>query len=365
MSLKKICRRAALIMCAAVLSAGLFGCGAQTQQPAPASDTAGTTKAAETTAATTAGTQKEEPKLSGKLVVYSAGPADLATNIQNGFEAKTGVKIEMFQGTTGKILARIEAEKAKPVVDVVVLASLATAQGLAKDGVTLPYKEAENADKLFPQWSDKDGNFYSYSLSALGIAYNTKVVKTVPKSWNDIAGPALKGNVNIPDPALSGSALDFVSGYISVKGDAGWDLFKQYKANGVLMAGANQEALDPVISGTKGVVVAAVDYMTYQAKAKGEAIDLLYPEEGTVISPRPALIYKTSANVENAKAFIDYLLSDEAQKMIADAYLLPGRSDIKVEGRPGASEIPTLKVDMDWMNANQDSVIQKFTEIMK
>lgn len=346
-----------IMIMAIVASISIISCG--TNQKA-ASD-ATTSKSAPTTAEV----KKEEPKLSGKLIVYSAGPEGLATKIQKGFEEKTGIKVEMFQGTTGKILSRLEAEKAKPVADVVVLASLPSAQGLMKSGMTLAYKEAKNADKLFPQWSDNDGNYYSYSLSALGIAYNTKLVTTPPKDWIDLTKSEWKDNVNIPDPALSGSAADFATGYLSVKGDSGWDLFKQLKSNGVLMAGANQEALDPVITGAKSMVIASVDYMTYQAKAKGEPVDLIYPAEGTVISPRPALITKTSNNVENAKAFMDYLLSDEVQKMVADAYLLPGRSDVKVQGRPSASEIPTLKVNSDWMIANQKSVIQKFTDIFK
>lgn len=304
-------------------------------------------------------------KLSGTLVVYSAGPDELAKNIQDGFEKKTGVKVESFQSTNGKILSRLEAEKNNPAADVVVLASLSSAQGLMKQGLTLPYKEAKNGDKLFTQWSEKDGNYFSYSLSALGIAYNTKLVKTPPTSLTDLTKEEWKDKVNIPDPSQSGSAADFVTGYISSNGEAGWNLFKDYKNNGVLMAGANQEALDPVLTGAKSIVVSGVDYMTYSAKAKGEAIDLVYPKEGTVISARPALILKSSKNVENAKAFIDYLLSDEAQKMVADAYLLPGRTDIKTEGRPSASEIPTLKTDSEWMYENQKSTISKFTGIFK
>lgn len=304
-------------------------------------------------------------KLSSTLVVYSAGPDELAKNIQDGFEKKTGVKVESFQSTNGKILSRLEAEKDNPAADVVVLASLSSAQGLMKQGLTLPYKEAKNGDKLFTQWSEKDGNYFSYSLSALGIAYNTKLVKSPPTSLIDLTKEEWKDKVNIPDPSQSGSAADFITGYISSNGEAGWNLFNGYKNNGVLMAGANQEALDPVLTGAKSIVVSGVDYMTYSAKAKGEAIDLVYPKEGTVISARPALILKSSKNVENAKAFIDYLLSDEAQKMVSDAYLLPGRTDIKTEGRPSASEIPTLKTDSEWMYENQKNTISKFTEIFK
>lgn len=326
---------------------------------------AGTTLAGCRPSTKTENAPAAQTQSSGKLVVYSAGPKKLAEKIQKGFEAKTGVKVEMFQGTTGKILSRMEAEKANPVVDVVVLASLPAAQGLKNSGQTLEYKTAKNADKLISDWSDKDGNFFAYSASALGIVYNTKLVTKPPKDWSDLTNPEWQGKVTIPDPAQSGSALDFITGYLSNKGESGWQLFEQFKQNDVTLAGANQEALDPVITGAKSVVVAGVDYMTYQAKAKGEPIDMLYPSSGTVISPRPAAIMKTSKNVDNAKAFIDYLLSDEVQKMVADTYLLPGRNDIKAKDRASADQIPLLKVDWAWMNTNGNAAIKKFTQIFE
>ncbi len=99
----------------------------------------------------------------------------------------------MFQGTTGKILARMEAEKKNPVVDVVVLASLPAMEGLKKDGQTLAYKEAKQADKLRSEWSDDKGHYFGYSASALGIVYNTKNVKTAPEDWSDITKGEWKG----------------------------------------------------------------------------------------------------------------------------------------------------------------------------
>lgn len=54
-------------------------------------------------------------------------------------------------------------------------------------------------------------------------------------------------------------------------------------------------------------------------------LNIYYPESGTVVNLRPAMILKTAPNMDNAKAFVYFLFSDEAQKMVADAYLLPGR----------------------------------------
>jgi len=362
---KKGWTKGTMLALTATVVFALTGCGANSANTANTANTGDKSAAnGNTPAATTnsnAGTQDGEKK----LVVYSAGPDGLAKKLIAGYEEQTGVKVEMFQGTTGKILARMEAEKANPVADVVILASLPSAQGLMKDGLTLPYADAKNADKLNPEWSDKDGNYFSTSASALGIAYNTKLVTTPPTSWADLTKAEYKDQINIPDPTLSGSALDFITGYLSDKGDSGWSLFEEFKKNGVAMAGANQEALDPVITGAKSMVAAAVDYMTYKAKAKGEPVDIVYPQEGTVISPRPAAILKSTKHEDNAKAFIDYLLSDEAQKLVSDASLLPGRTDIKAENRANLDEIPLLKTDWNWMNEHGTEVTDKFMQIFK
>lgn len=45
-----------------------------------------------------------------KLVLYAAGPDNLVNDMVKQFENKQ-VKVQVFQGTTGEILGRLEAEK--------------------------------------------------------------------------------------------------------------------------------------------------------------------------------------------------------------------------------------------------------------
>jgi iron(III) transport system substrate-binding protein len=56
------------------------------------------------------------------------------------------------------------------------------------------------------------------------------------------------------------------------------------------------------------------------------------------------MILKTTKNAEMAKQFIDYVLSDEGQKLAADAYLLPARTDVQAK-RPGWNDIKLLKLE--------------------
>lgn len=129
----------------------------------------------------------------------------------------------------------------------------------------------------------------------------------------------------------------------------GWDVFESLAANGMTVPGANKAALEAVTTGEVGILVAGVDYNAYTSINKGEPLGIYYPEGGTVVNPRPAMILNTAPNADNAKAFIDYLFSDEAQQLVAEAYLLPGRSDISCKGRTNLDEIPQISCDWEAM----------------
>ncbi len=73
------------------------------------------------------------------ITVYSASPAGLIDQLSKGFTARTGVKVNVYQATTGQIMARIQSEAANPVVDVLISASWDTANDFAKRGWLVNY----------------------------------------------------------------------------------------------------------------------------------------------------------------------------------------------------------------------------------
>ncbi len=286
-----------------------------------------------------------ESELSGKVTVYMPSPAGLADEIAAGFTSATGVDVEVFQGTTGEILARLEAEEANPVADVVILASWTDGISMKNDGKIMSYTP-ENADKVVEGWIDEDSMLFGYSASAVGVIYNTTVVPELSADWNELASSEYKDLLAIPDAEKSGACKDFVTGYVNANG---WTDFEALSANGLINGGANKAALESVTTGEVGILVAGVDYNAYSSIDKGEPLQIYYPEGGTVVNPRPAMIMNTSPNVENAKAFVDYLFSNEAQIMVADAYLLPGRTDITCDKRTNLSDIPQIACDWEKM----------------
>ena len=295
-----------------------------------------------------------------KATVYMPSPAGLSKKLAQGFEKKTGIKVETFQGTTGEILARLEAEKNNPAADVVILASWSDGLELKKQGGLQVYAP-KNSDKLVKGWMDPDHQLIGYSASAVGVIYNTRLYPKLDADWSELAAPQYKDKLAIPDPEKSGACKDFLAGYVN---KYGWSALEGMAKNGMKVPGANKAALEAVTTGEVGILVAGVDYNAYVAKKKGEPLDIYYPKSGTIVNPRPAMILARAPHADNAKLFMDYLLSDEAQQLVADAYLLPGRSDVKAKGTQLA-DIPQITSEWDKMMAIAAKAAARLNELCK
>lgn len=292
-----------------------------------------------------------------EITVYTAGPQSLIDKLSAGFTTQTGIKVNVFQATTGKVMARIEAEAANPVVDVVISASWDTATDFTKRGWLVAYT-SPNAAKV-PDFLKTDTTV-AQGISALGIVWNTKSGTPKPSEWADLTKPEYKDLVNIPDPAQSGSSFELTA---ALAGQDDWKLFKDLKANGAIIAGANADALNPVLQGAKAAVFGAVDYIALASKAKGENIEVIFPASGTVIAPRPAMIMNWSKNQDDAKKFIDYMLSDEGQKTVAGEMLMPSRTDVAAN-RPLISDLKLLKYDTAAVYGKRKETLKQFSDTL-
>lgn len=176
-------KKLAILAAACCLALSISACGTKT---------GGASKAASSAAA---GGDK-------KVTVYMPSPAGLSQKLAKGFEKKTGIKVEVFQGTTGEILARLEAEKNNQAADVVILASWSDGLSLKGKNVLVPY-QPKGADKMVKDFVDKDSELWGYSASAVGVIYNKNVYPELHADWSELADPAYKDNLAIPDRSNS------------------------------------------------------------------------------------------------------------------------------------------------------------------
>lgn len=298
--------------------------------------------------------------MANELTVYSAGPNNLINELAQGFEAQTGTKVNVFQATTGQVMARLEAEHQNPVADVVISASWQSAVDLKERGDLLAYSPA--GSEHVPDFL-KDSHYIAQGVSALAMAWNRASSVPAPSDWSDLADPIYRNEVTMPDPAQSGTAFELVTGLLTANGEeATWSLFAQLKDNQMIVPGPNARALNPVLQGAKSVVFGAVDYIALGQQQQGENIEVIFPESGTVAAPRPMMILQSSRNQEQAKAFLDYVLSEQGQAAVAKVYLMPARTD--VEGlRPGLNDLNLIQVPEE-MVAQREQILRTFANVM-
>lgn len=290
------------------------------------------------------------------LTIYTAGPQGLIDELAKGFEKQGGEKVEVFQADSGKVMARVESEAGNPRVDVLISASWDSALDLHQRGWLLNY-QSPNA-KTVPA-AYKGPSYVAQGMSALAIAWNPGSGTPRPTDWVDLAAPVFQNKVNMPDPSKSGTALELLSGLQSQYGAQAWKLFAELRANGMNISGANAQALNPVLQGAKAAVLGAVDYVTYAAQAKGEKVEIIFPSSGTVVAARPMMIFKSSKKPEQAQRFVDFVLSDEGQAIVAKSFLLPARSDIPAK-RPLLSSFKHFPQESDAQRAGRTALLERF-----
>jgi len=299
---------------------------------------------------------------SGTLVVYSAGPAGLANDLVQAFQQRTGIQVQIYQSTTGKVLGRLQAEKSNPHADLVMLADWSAGAALQQEGMLQPFYPTNGQNAI---WKGPKGMYYAYSASALGITYNTHLVKSPPTTWLAALNPQWEGKIVMPDPAQSGSAVDFVGGYLQNQ-VLGMYYFQDLGKYGAVVQGANADALNEVITGAKDMVLAGVDYMAYADIAKGEPLGIVYPKEGTVVNPRPVMILKSAHNLQAARLFEDFVMSDAAQAIVAKNYLLPGIKGYPANpARVGLSGIDAWTVNWGDLARRKASYIQSIDNALQ
>lgn len=257
-----------------------------------------------------------------ELVVYSAQGYDDA--MVKAFQAKTGIKVKLVDDSTGKIVAKMDAERSNPHWDVAWFDGDSTMHGLDNEGMLLQNWTPKNVDNLTDLGKSlipADKAYYPASITAAAaIGVNTKLVSSdqYPKDWKDLLSPTFKDSLAMNDPSVSGPTYPYVAGIMQMMGsDKGKQYFQSLKANGLKVFPTNDNTLKELLSGSVKAVTIQ-DSALVDSQVKGDPIKIIYPSSGVFTLPGVIAINKTAANMEAAKQFVEYVLSVEGQKVMAD-----------------------------------------------
>ena len=281
-----------------------------------------------------------------KLVLYTSQPDKDANQTVAGFKRiYPWVEVEIFRSGTTEVMAKLAAEFAagQPRPDLLFIADAASMEQLKVDNRLETYKEAK-VDGIPPGLIDPDRTYFGTKVISTGIIYN-KAAKMIPTSWADLAKPELKGQISMASPLYSGAAAVKLSA-VTARSDLGWTFIEALKANEASAVRGNGAVLRAVATGEKlyGIIV---DFMAYNAQKQGSPVEFVFPKEGVTVVTEPVAILKTAQNKVAARQFVDFLLSDEGQRLsLTQGYFATRASVGKPPWLPAGAELNLMPVDM-------------------
>lgn len=297
------------------------------------------------------------------LKLYTSQPNEDAQQTVDAFQAANpGITVEWVRDGTTKLMARMAAEMQAGAgqPDVLLISDTVTLEGLAQEGKLSAYASPEAA-AYDPALFSKDGHYYSTKLITTGIVYNTAAT-TIPTAWTDLEKPEYKGLVASPSPLYSGAALIHLAS-VTTDPALGWRHVEALAANDVLADGGNGGVFKAVASGEKPYGI-LVDYMALRAKAEGSPVEFVFPSEGLTYVTEPVAIMEGAANPEAARKFVDFVLSEAGQKLVADMGYIPARNGIaSPEGFPARDSLKLMAFDPAKALADAEANKARFSQV--
>lgn len=296
----------------------------------------------------------------GTLTVYSAGPRPLAEAVAEAYADKSGMRVELFAATTGQVMARLEAERYRPRADVVIFASRVAAEALKSEERLLAYPAPDWLQHTHTDWHDPDHTYFATSAALVGMAFREGSVNE-NTDWRDVLTGDTGLRLTMPSPSRAGSAGDFVVSWVLDRGEDGFADFRAARRAGMDFAAANSQAISTLLVGAFDGMVGAVDYLIFRQIADGAPLVMHYPVGGSALVERPIAVLADTPVPEQAKAFVDFYLSEAMQQQVADMHLLPARRDVPVSSVRGDAELPPLLArDIGDALARQNRILRRF-----
>ena len=285
-------------------------------------------------------TATPEAQGSNELVIYSPNADDEVNKIIPAFEKATGIKVVLQSMGTGDVLARIAAEKENPQADI---NWGAINLGIYQNNPELWESYTSENEKNVPDaYKNTTGFFTNYKLSgSAALLLNIDVFNKLgldPEKftgYKDLLLRELKGKIAIGDPTASSSAMAELTNMLLVMGEKAydekaWEFVEKFVAqlDGTILSSSSQ-IYKATVDGEYAVGVSYEDPCVSLIEDGATNVKLVYPEEGSVWLPSGVGIVKNAPHMENAKKFIDFLISDEGQKLLAETTTRPVNTSIK------------------------------------
>lgn len=251
------------------------------------------------------------------LIVYSSHPQRFVQPLVDEFERQTGIAVRVEHGSTGELLQRVAKERPQRA-DVFWGGAISKVEDQRE--LFAAYVSSQD-DKMRPQFRNTDGIMTRFTDVPSVLLVNTNLLGNWEiTGYKDLLAPWLKGRIAFTDPAASSSAYAHLLNMVNVMGSgdtaAGWDYVQAFCRNLAGQLLPDSQAVCTGVAQGKYVVGCTFEEAAILEVAKGSPVKIIYMEEGVHSVPDGVYIVKDTAHQEAAQAFVEFLVSREAQAYI-------------------------------------------------
>ncbi|MEX2316348.1 MAG: extracellular solute-binding protein [Pirellulales bacterium] len=304
-----------------------------------------------------AGCGESEPQ---EVVVYTALDQEFAQTIFDDFTRETGIivrpKYDTESTKTVGLVQAILAERERPRCDLFWNNEILNTLRLEKQGLLRPYRSPAAA--AMPASSKSPaGMWYGFAARARVFVVNTNQLPEgrQPKSIRELTDAQWGDRCGIAKPLFGTTATHAACLFAAWGDDEAKKFFRNVKQNCQIKSGNRQ-----VAEAAGGVSLAFGLTDTDDAIGeieKGRPVSIVYPDQregelGTLFIPNTLALIKGSPNPEAAEKLLDYLLSADVERRLAEG------PSAQIPLRPGVQASPRVKtppevraMDVDWTAA--------------
>lgn len=271
------------------------------------------------------------------------------------FEAKNKVKVVYVAGNSTDTLAKLQAQKAKQELDVVLLDDGPMYQAV-QFGFCEALKDAPVYKDLYPIAKIGDGKATAIGVVATGLVYNTEAFRKAglprPDSWEALADKKYRQKIAIP-PISNTYGLQTLIVFAKMRKGSDQNIDPGFTAL-TKEVGPNVLAWEPSPGKMaelfqNGDVTLAVwgSGRVQSLKDTGFPVEFVYPKEGAPALLTAACPVVQSDVAEQSQAFVQYLLTPEVQAVLADSQGWgPINSKVRLDPKV-AAKVPYGKAQID------------------
>lgn len=289
-----------------------------------------------------------------EVSIYTTREPGLIQPLLDSFKASTGIAVNTVFLKDG-LAERVASEGESSPADILMAVDAGNLVDLVEKGVTQPIESEALKAAIPEQLRDADGHWVGLSMRAR-VLYAAKDLDLSSFSYEELSDPKWKGKLCIRSGQHPYNTALFAS-YIAHYGAEETEKWLSgVKDNlGRKAAGGDREGAKDILGGICDIAIANSYYVGLMRSGKGgdeqkqwsDAIKVVLPvfkDGGTHVNISGAALAKHAPNKAEAVQLLEYLASEEAQKIYAEAnYEYPVRAGVVAD--PIIAEFGELKID--------------------